>query len=88
MDALTLVSAFWIAGVGMAIYTLYLPAIRIIGTLDKNNIGYRYAWIGGIIFALFSTIFLPILIHVILLEKHQERFLKAFIPAYMGDKNV
>jgi hypothetical protein len=86
MDALNLVLAFWIAGVGMAVYTLYLPAIKIIGTLDKNNIGYRYAWIGGVIFTLFSAIFLPLLIHVILLEKYQERFLRAFIPAYMGEK--
>ena len=86
MDALTLVSAFWIAGIGMSLYTLYLPAIRIIGAIDKNNLGYRYAWLGGIVFAFFSALCLPFLIHIILLEKHQERFLRAFIPAYMGDK--
>lgn len=86
MDALTLVSAFWIAGVGMAIYTLYIPAVQIIGRIDKNNLGYRYAWLGGIVFAFFSALCLPFLIHIILLEKHQERFLRAFIPAYMGDK--
>ena len=86
MDTLTLVSAFWIAGVGMAIYTLYIPAIQIIGTIDKNNLGYRYAWMGGIVFALGAALCLPFLVHIILLEKHQERFLRAFIPAYMGDK--
>ena len=86
MDALMLVSAFWIAGVGMAIYTLYLPAVQIIGRIDKNNLGYRYAWLGGIVFAFVSAVSLPFLIHIILIDKHQERFLRAFIPAYMGEK--
>lgn len=86
MDALNIVAAFWIAGVGMAIGQLYVPAIQIIGRIDKNNLGYRYAWLGGIVFALFSVIALPFLVHIIVSEKHQERFLRAFIPAYMGDK--
>ena len=41
MDALVLVSAFWIAGVGMAIYQLYIPAVQIIGRIDKNNLGHK-----------------------------------------------
>jgi len=86
MDALTIVAAFWIAGVVLAIFQLYVPAIQIIGRIDKNNLGYRYAWMGGIVFALFSVIALPFLVHIIVSEKHQERFLRAFIPAYMGDK--
>jgi hypothetical protein len=86
MDALNIVAAFWIAGVVLAIFQLYVPAIQIIGRIDKNNLGYRYAWMGGIVFALFSVIALPFLVHIIVSEKHQERFLRAFIPAYMGDK--
>ena len=86
MDALNIVAAFWIAGVVLAIFQLYVPAIQIIGRIDKNNSGYRYAWMGGIVFALFSVIALPFLVHIIVSEKHQERFLRAFIPAYMGDK--
>ena len=86
MDTIHIVASFWIAGVGMAIYTLYIPAIKIIGLIDKKNLGYRYAWIGGIVFAFLSALCLPFIVHIILLEKHQERFLKAFIPAYMGDK--
>lgn len=85
MDALSLVAAFWIVGVGMAVANLYIPAIRIIGTIDKENLGYRYAWIGGIAFAIFTVICLPFLIHVILIEKNQEKFLREFIPAYMGE---
>jgi hypothetical protein len=86
MDTLYYVASFWLAGVGMGIYNLYLPAIQIIGRIDKSNIAYRYAWVGGIVFTCFLLVFLPILIHVILMDKHQERFLKSFIPAYMGDK--
>jgi len=86
MDALTLVAAFWISGIGMAVANLYIPAIRIIGNIDKENLGYRYAWIGGIVFAIFTVICLPFMIHMILIEKHQEKFLRSFIPAYMGEK--
>ena len=86
MDALNIVAAFWIAGVGMAIGQLYVPAIQIIGKIDSNNVAYRYAWAGGIVFTIFLGVCLPLLIHVILINKHQERFLRTFIPAYMGDK--
>lgn len=86
MDALSLVAAFWIAGIGMAIYNLYLPAIRIIGLIDKNNVGYRYAWLGGFVFACFTAVLLPAMVHMILLEKYQERFLNSFIPAFMGEQ--
>lgn len=86
MDALTIVAAFWIAGVGLAVTQLYIPAIQIIGRIDSKNIAYRYAWAGGIVFTIFLGIFLPLLVHVILFNKHQERFLRNFIPAYMGDK--
>ena len=86
MDALNIVAAFWIAGVILGIYNLFLPAIQIIGRIDSNNIAYRYAWAGGIVFTIFLGIFLPLLVHVILFNKHRERFLRNFIPAYMGDK--
>ena len=86
MDALTIVAAFWVAGVALGIYNLYIPAIQIIGRIDSNNIAYRYAWLGGVVFALFLSVFLPLLVHVILVDKHQERFLRSFVPAYMGDK--
>ena len=55
MDALTIVAAFWIAGVLLGLYNLYLPAIQIIGRIDSNNIAYRYAWAGGIVFAIFLS---------------------------------
>ena len=86
MDALTIVAAFWIVGVLLGLYNLYVPAIQIIGRIDSNNIAYRYAWAGRIVFTIFLGIFLPLLVHVILFNKHQERFLRTFIPAYMGDK--
>ena len=86
MDTLLIVASFWVAGIGMAIYTLYLPAIKIIGLIDKNNLGYRYAWMGGIVFAFFSAVCLPFLVHIILIEVNQDRFFRASIPAYMGEK--
>lgn len=86
MDALNIVAAFWIVGVLLGVYNLYVPAIQIIGRIDRKNVAYRYAWVGGIVFAIFLGVCLPLLVHVILSNKQQERFLRTFIPAYMGDK--
>ncbi len=88
MDALNIVAAFWIAGVTLGVYNLYVPAIQIIGRIDSKNIAYRYAWAGGIVFTIFLSVCLPLLVHVILSNKQRERFLRTFIPAYMGDKDA
>jgi len=80
----SVIIAFWISGVFMAWYSLWLPAMKIIGILEPNNIAYRYRFLGGIIFALMSTVLFPLMIHIILNDNHKERFLRAFIPAYLG----
>ena len=68
----------------MAWYSLWLPAMKIIGILEPNNMAYRYRYLGAIIFVAFSFIALPFMIHIILNDNHKERFLRAFIPAYLG----
>jgi hypothetical protein len=80
----SIIIAFWISGVFMAWYSLWLPAIRIIGVLEPENIAYKYRLLGAIIFLVFSFIALPFMIHIILNDNHKERFLRAFIPAYLG----
>ena len=80
----SIIIAFWISGVFMAWYSLWLPAMRIIGILEPENIAYKYRFLGGIIFTVFSFIGLPFMIHIILNDNHKERFLRAFIPAYLG----
>lgn len=80
----SVIIAFWISGVFMAWVSLWIPAMKIIGLLEPENIAYRYRFIGGIIFALISLVCLPLMIHIILNDSHKERFLRAFIPAYLG----
>ena len=86
LGSLELILAFWISGVFMAFIQLFMPAMRIVGTIDKTNIAYRYRFLGGVTFICLSTIFLPFLVHIILFENSRERFLQSFIPAFMGEK--
>ena len=80
----SVIISFWVSGVFMAVYSLWFPAMKIIGILEPNNIAYRYRLLGGIVFTLLSLVFLPFMIHIILNDNHKERFLRAFIPAYLG----
>ena len=80
----SVIISFWVSGVFMAVYSLWFPAMKIIGILEPNNIAYRYRLLGGIVFTLLSLVFLPFMIHIILNDNHKERFLRAFIPAFLG----
>ena len=83
----SVIIAFWISGVFMAWYSLWLPAMKIIGILEPSNMAYRYRHLGAIIFMVFCFIALPFMIHIILNDNHKERFLRAFIPAYLGKED-
>ena len=80
----SVIISFWVSGVFMAVYSLWFPAMKIIGILEPNNIAYRYRFLGGIVFTLLSLVFLPFMIHIILNDNHKERFLREFIHAYLG----
>lgn len=68
----------------MAYLSLWRPAMKIIKIMQPNNIAYRYRWLGSAIFIGLSTVMLPLMIHIILVDRYRERFLKGFIPAYLG----
>ena len=82
-----IIVAFWVSGVFMAYISLWLPAMKIIKLIQPTNVAYRYRWLGSVIFIGLSTIALPLMIHIILVDSHRERFLKGFIPAYLGTKD-
>ena len=83
----SVIISFWVSGVFMAVYSLWFPAMRIIGILEPSNIAYRYRFLGGIVFTCLAGVFLPFIIHIILSDFYRERFLRAFIPAYLGKKD-
>lgn len=84
-SAFNIIIGFWIATVLMAVCTVYIPAIRIIGALDKNNIAYRYKWLGGVIFTGASILLAPVWLFILFNDRQRERFLSSFIPAFMGE---
>ena len=65
----SVIISFWVSGVFMAVYSLWFPAMKIIGILEPNNI---------------CAIALPVMIHILLLDSFRERFLRQFIPAFLG----
>tara|TARA_R100000657_G_C4651614_1_gene95939 strand:+ start:401 stop:682 length:282 start_codon:yes stop_codon:yes gene_type:complete len=79
-----IIVAFWASGVFMAFISLWLPAIKIIGVMEPDNLAYRYRFLGAVLFIMFTTVLLPIMVHIILVDRHREKFLRAFIPAYLG----
>jgi len=82
-----IIVAFWVSGVFMAYISLWIPAMKIIKLINPNDLAYRYRWIGAIVFIVLTTLALPLMIHIILVDKYRERFLKGFIPAYLGKKD-
>ncbi len=79
-----IIVAFWASGVFMAYWLLWRPAIKVISIIEPENIAYRYRWIGFIAFHVLATIMLPLIAHILLVDSSRERFLKQFIPAFLG----
>ena len=79
--------AFWVSGVFMSYILLWRPAIKIISILEPDNIAYKHRFIGFVAFHLMCLIGLPFIIHILLVDEYRERFLRQFIPAYLGKKD-
>ena len=82
-----IITPFWISGVVMAYFLLWRPAIKIISILEPDNIAYKHRFIGFVAFHLMCLIGLPFIIHILLVDEYRERFLRQFIPAYLGKKD-
>tara|TARA_B100001778_G_scaffold329594_1_gene330828 strand:+ start:688 stop:966 length:279 start_codon:yes stop_codon:yes gene_type:complete len=79
--------AFWIAGVVMAFWQLYLPSIMLVRKLQPNNLVVQWSWLTGLIFILFSIFCLPFLVKVLLDDNKKLKFMAGFVPALMGEKD-
>ena len=61
--------------------------MKIISVLEPDNVAYRYRFLGGIVFHTLCAIALPLIVHILLLDSYRERFLRQFIPAFLGKKD-
>ena len=76
--------AFWLSGVVMAFWQLYMPSMKVIKILEPNNLVVRYYWLCSIAFIALSFLCLPFLVAVLLDDERKQRFMKGFIPALPG----
>ena len=79
-----IIAAFWLSGVVMAYFLLWRPAMKIIRIIAPENLAYRYRHMGFVAFHILCFIGLPFIIHILLVDTYRERFLRQFIPAYLG----
>ena len=80
--------SFWMAGVALLFFQVYLPSIQIIKKLQPENIVVKWSWLCSVIWVFFTLFLLPFLVTVLLDDKRKERFMSGFIPSLMGEKDV
>ena len=81
---LDLFIAFYVAGVGIAWWTLWLPSYKIIKEIAPNNIMSVKPIMSGIIVLVIFTIMFPFIAWIILFDDKVERFQNGFIKGVLG----
>jgi hypothetical protein len=72
--------AFYISGVAISMYTIYLPSYRIICSIDRNNILAKKP----ILSFLIVLVIFPFMAWIILFDDKIEKFQNGFIKGAMG----
>lgn len=78
--------AAWLSGVGIAMYKIWFPSLRIIQEVDPNNPLLVRTWFSTLVVLILFTIFLPIMVFAILLDDHTESFIRAFVKGAKDDR--
>jgi hypothetical protein len=76
--------AFYISGVAISMYTIYLPSYRIICSIDRNNILAKKPILSFLIVLVIFTIMFPFMAWIILFDDKVEKFQNGFIKGAMG----
>lgn len=87
LNLLNLFIAFYIAGVAMAMWNIYLPSYRIISSIDRNNILTKRPILSFFIVLGIFTITFPLFAWIILFDDKVVRFQDSFIKGVMGLEN-
>lgn len=76
---LEIIIAFYVSGVGLAWWQIWLPSYRTIKHLEPNNLLVRQPIVSGIVIIILFIIVLPALTVVLLFDDNKERFIKGFV---------
>jgi|TARA_R110000744_G_scaffold364893_1_gene473551 hypothetical protein len=74
-----IILAFWIAGVGLAMWKIWRPSYKIITLVDRNNILVTRPILSTIVVTVIFTIFLPFMVIPLLIPNRLEEFTLGFI---------
>jgi len=74
-----IILAFWIAGVGLAMWKIWKPSLKIITLVDRNNILVTRPILSTIVVLVIFTIFLPFMVIPLLIPNRLEEFVSGFI---------
>ena len=81
---LEIIIAFYVSGVAIAWWTLWLPSYKIIKEIAPDNIVARKPMLSGLITVVIFAIFFPFIAWVILFDDKVERFQNGFIKGVLG----
>lgn len=76
---LEIIIAFYVSGVGLAWWQIWLPSYRTIKHLEPNHLLVRQPILSGIVIIILFIIVLPALTVVLLFDDKKERFIKGFV---------
>ncbi len=76
--------AFYVAGVGIAWWTLWLPSYKMIKEIAPDNIMSVKPIMSGIIVLIIFAIMFPFIAYIILFDDKIERFQNGFIKGVLG----
>jgi|TARA_R100000479_G_scaffold174566_1_gene123079 sensor domain CHASE-containing protein len=78
------IGAFYLSGVAVAMWQLWLPAYNILKELEPENFVVRNGWTSSLVVLLCFTLLLPFMVLVLLIEEQKIKFIKGFIKGVSG----
>ena len=81
---LEIIIAFYVSGVGIALWQIWLPSYQIIDRLAPNTILAKHPMTTFIVVMIMFILLLPLLIPVILFDDKKEQFINGFVKGAIG----
>lgn len=81
---LEIIIAFYVSGVGIALWQIWLPSYRIIERLAPNTILAKHPMTTFIVVLIMFILLLPLLIPVLLFDDKKEQFINGFVKGAIG----
>jgi len=87
MEIWQYIVAFWLAGVLLAMWKIYLPSLKVIKLIAPDVIIVTRPILAGIVTFILFTIFLPFMVLPLLIPDRLEKFASEFIKGAANIKD-